>query len=133
MAKTIQKERVLNFKMTMSSTEQEQWEQANYEEFQRFKDTVTLQYVRKTDIPGNRKIAYYNSQIKVKTINGVTTYRVRGTIGGDKVDYPGLVAANTADMKTIKLLLNSTVSTPGAKFMTFDIKDFYLGTILPRN
>ena len=57
---------------------------------------------------------------------------MRGTIGGDKVNYPGLVAVNTADMKTIKLLLNSVISTNGAKFMTLDIKDFYLGTVLPR-
>ena len=89
MAKTIQKERVLNFKMVMSSPEQAQWEKANYEDFQRFKDIFTLHYVRKADIPRNRKIACYNPQIKVKTINGVTAYRVRGTIGSDKVHYQG--------------------------------------------
>jgi hypothetical protein len=131
-SKTLQKERVLNFKTALTSPEHTHWEQANYEEFQRFKVTETLAYVKKSQIPAGRKIAYYNPQIKVKASNGILTYRVRGTIGGDKVDYPGLVAANTADMKTIKLLLNSTVSTPGAKFMTLDIKDFYLGTILPR-
>ena len=32
----------------------------------------------------------------------------------------------TADLLTVKLLLNSVISTPGAKFMTLDIKDFYL-------
>ena len=37
-----------------------------------------------------------------------------------------------ADLKTIKLLLNSVLSTRNAKFMTIDIKDFYLGTTLPR-
>ena len=31
-----------------------------------------------------------------------------------------------ADLMTIKLLLNSIISTPGAKFVTLDIKDFYL-------
>ena len=31
-------------------------------------------------------------------------------------------------MTTTKLLLNSFVSTPGAKFMTSDIKYFYLNT-----
>ena len=38
----------------------------------------------------------------------------------------------TTDLLTIKLLLNSVVSTPGAKFMTIDIKDFYLNTPLER-
>ena len=36
----------------------------------------------------------------------------------------------TASMLTIKLLLNSIISTPGAKFMAIDIKDFYLNTPL---
>jgi len=121
-----------NFKAAMHSPQQEQWEQANYEEFQRFEDTETLIFIKKNSIPKGRKVAYYNPQIKQKTSNGSTTYRIRGTIGGDKVDYPGMVAANTADLKAIKLLLNSVLSTRGGKFMTIDIKDFYLGTALPR-
>ena len=35
-------------------------------------------------------------------------------------------------MLTVKLLLNSVVSTPGARFMTIDIKDFYLNTPMKR-
>jgi hypothetical protein len=125
--------RTLNFRMAMNSTEKEQWIKANDEEFQRFKDTGTMNFIQKSSIPKNRTVAYYNPQVKVKSVDGTNTYRVRGTIGGDKVDYPGLVAANTADLKTIKLLINSVISTPSAKFMTIDIKDFYLGTILPRS
>ena len=36
----------------------------------------------------------------------------------------------TADLLSIKLLLNSVISTPNAKFMTMDIKNFYLNTPL---
>jgi len=127
------KARVLNFRLAMHSDEHKEWQQANDEEFERLHSTETIRVVPKTQIPKDRKVAYYNPQVKVKTNSeGVTTYRVRGTIGGDKVDYPGFVAANTADLKTIKLLINSTISTRGAKFMTLDIKDFYLGTVLPR-
>jgi hypothetical protein len=32
----------------------------------------------------------------------------------------------TANLLTAKLMFNSIISTPGAKFMTIDIKDFYL-------
>ena len=32
----------------------------------------------------------------------------------------------------VKLLLNSVISTPDAKFMTIDIKDFYLNTPMDR-
>lgn len=34
----------------------------------------------------------------------------------------------TADLMTDKLLLKSVISTPGAKFVTLDIKYFYLNT-----
>ena len=35
-------------------------------------------------------------------------------------------------MPLIKIMLNSVVSTEGAKFMTIDISDFYLNTPLER-
>ena len=35
-------------------------------------------------------------------------------------------------MLTVKVLLNSVISTPGAKFMTIDIKNFYLCTPMER-
>jgi hypothetical protein len=36
------------------------------------------------------------------------------------------VSTETADLTTAKLLFNSVVSTPGARFAAFDIKNFYL-------
>ena len=38
----------------------------------------------------------------------------------------------TASLLAIKLLLNSVISTPGAKFLSLDLKDFYLNTPLDR-
>ena len=58
--------------------------------------------------------------------------RTRFTAGGDKINYPGEVATPTAEMLVAKLLFNSVVSTPGAKFMTMDISNFYLMTPLLR-
>ena len=52
--------------------------------------------------------------------------------GGDRVHYPGDAGTPTADLLTVKLLINSIISTPGAKFMTMDIKDFYLNTPMAR-
>jgi hypothetical protein len=54
--------------------------------------------------------------------------RRRLVAGGDKVQYPGNTRTPTADLLTIKLLINSTISTMGAKFTTMDIKNFYLNT-----
>jgi hypothetical protein len=38
----------------------------------------------------------------------------------------------TSDLTTAKCLMNSVISTPGAKFMGIDLKDFYLNHPLPR-
>ena len=58
--------------------------------------------------------------------------RVRLTVGGDRINYPDDCGTPTADMLTVKLLLNSVISTKGARFMTIDIKDFYLNTPMKR-
>lgn len=58
--------------------------------------------------------------------------RVRITAGGNLIIYPGELTTRTADLTTAKVLWNSVVSTPGAKFMGIDIKSFYLTSPLPR-
>ncbi len=52
--------------------------------------------------------------------------------GGDRVHYPGNAGTPTANLLTVKILINSIISTAGAKFMTMDIKDFYLNTPMAR-
>jgi hypothetical protein len=42
------------------------------------------------------------------------------------------VATSTADITTFKILINSTLSTTDAEMMMMDIKNYYLGTPLPR-
>lgn len=58
--------------------------------------------------------------------------RTRLTVGGNLIDYPGDVSTPTADTTTAKLVVNSTISTPKAKYMCGDIKNFYLGTPMAR-
>ena len=58
--------------------------------------------------------------------------RTRLVAGGDRVHYPGDAGTPTADLLTVKLLINSIISTDGATFMTMDIKDFYLNTPMAR-
>ncbi len=52
--------------------------------------------------------------------------------GGDRVHYPSDAGTPTADLLIIKILINSIISTAGTKFMTMDIKDFYLNTPMAR-
>ena len=58
--------------------------------------------------------------------------RTRITIAGQNITYPGDVGTRTASLDLIKLLINSVLSRKGAKFVTFDIKNFYLQTPLDR-
>jgi hypothetical protein len=53
-------------------------------------------------------------------------------VGGDRLDYSGDVATSKADITTFKILINSTLSTEDAAMMMMDIKNYYLGTPLPR-
>ena len=48
------------------------------------------------------------------------------------MNYNGDCGTPTADLLTVKLFLNSTISTLGARFMTLDIKYFYLMTPMER-
>ena len=53
---------------------------------------------------------------------------MRITVGGNQANYLGDCGTPTVDLLTVELLLNSVISPPNAKFITIDIKDFYLNT-----
>eukprot|EP00957_Ditylum_brightwellii_P169896 12931748-Ditylum_brightwellii.AAC.1 len=56
------------------------------------------------------------------------TDRMQLTVSSDRINYPHDVSTPTADATTAKCDINSTISTPGAKFMCLGVKKFYLGT-----
>ena len=56
--------------------------------------------------------------------------RIRITAGGNLIKYAGDVSTRTADLCTSKLLWNSVLSTPDAKYMCLDIKNYYLTAAL---
>ena len=58
--------------------------------------------------------------------------RVRITFGGNLINYPGELTTGTAELITSKIIWDSVLSTQDAKFMTLDIKLFYLNTPLDR-
>jgi hypothetical protein len=102
--------------------------------FQGIRDIVgtdTCFFIKLTNIPKDRKITYgkivcdYKPHKKEKE-------RVRLTVGGDRLDYSGDVATSTADITTFKILINSTLSTEDAAMMMMYIKNYYIGTPLPR-
>ena len=111
-----------------------QWQIAEIEELDRLLRTETIRPMFVADQPLQRRrdTTYYNPQTKEKeTTSGERTFRIRGTIGGDRVNYPGPTTARTAAMLLVKILIHSVVSDK-AQWLTIDIKDFYLNTPLPR-
>jgi hypothetical protein len=93
--------------------------------------TDTCFFVKLTNIPKDRKITYSKIVCDYKP-HKQEKERVRLTVGGDRLDYPGDVATSTADITTLKILINSTLSTEEAAMMMMDIKNYYLGTPLTR-
>jgi hypothetical protein len=45
-------------------------------------------------------------------------------MGGNLIDYPGDVSTKTADLTTEKIVFTSVLSTPKAKFMGIDLRNF---------
>ena len=58
----------------------------------------------------------------------VEKHRTRLVVGGNRINFPREVGTPTAEMLLVKIMLNSIISTLGAKFMTIDIANFYLVT-----
>jgi len=114
------------------------WQGSNCEEIGRLaqgfgdvKGTNTIIFIPVSSVPKGRKVTYLRV-VSAMRPEKAKPYRVRWTVGGDKIDYPFDVSTKTADLTTAKLLLNSVVSTPNAQFLTADLKDFYLGTPMSR-
>ena len=93
--------------------------------------TNTVLFVAKSAIPHGRKVTYAQMVTSIRPTKAEVN-RVRVTVGGDRLNFPGTTTTHCASLTTKKCLLNSTISTPGARFMTLDIKDFYYGTAMYR-
>jgi len=122
----------LTYRSAMNGPDKTHWQEATSTEFNRLlEDTHSMRFITVGEKPKDRQASYFNPQVRTKIKEGVKVYRVRGTVGGDRIDYPGRVSANAAELDTIKILLNAVVSED-AHWMTADITDFYLNTTLPR-
>lgn len=115
------------------SSEGELWQASNAAEIGRLaqgfgtqKGTNTMFFIPHTALPKGRKPTYLRVVAAFRPEKD-NPRRIRWTCGGDRVEYPGDVSTKTADISTAKLLFNSVLSTPNAKFMTGDLKDFTLG------
>ena len=131
------------YQKLLKSSDGHLWEQSSIEEWARLAQgcppanipesagTNTLFFIKMKQIPAGKKATYIRIVVADRP-QKENTRRVRVTVGGDQIDYPGDVSTKTAGLTTAKILFNSVLSTEDAMFMTMDIKDFYLYTMMAR-
>ena len=95
--------------------------------------TDTIFFIRKDQIPPERlKDSTYAQIVCNVRPEKDKKEQARITVGENLINCPDNCGTPTANLLTVKLLSNSVISTRGAKFMTIDIKNFYLCTPLKR-
>ena len=98
-----------------------------YKETKGTNTCVVLTPEQVKQIPRDRTVTYTQIVVDYQTMKS-DPYRVRITVGGNFITYPGDVTTKSADMITSKLLWNSVLSTRDARYACFDIKNMYLQT-----
>ena len=78
----------------------------------RVKGKNKILFITKEDLPAARwKDVTYGRIVVNYRPEKSDPNRVRLTVGGDRINYPGDCGTPTSDMLTVKLLLNSIIST----------------------
>eukprot|EP00804_Cyclotella_cryptica_P007134 CCRYP_020036-RA/>CCRYP_020036-RA protein AED:0.40 eAED:0.41 QI:0/0/0/1/0/0/3/0/479 len=81
------------------------------------KGTDTIVFIQRTHVPQDRwKDVTYGRIVANFRPEKDDPYRIRLTVGGNCINFPGDCGTPTADMITVKILLNSIISTVNAKF-----------------
>ena len=97
------------------------------------KGISTIHFTAKTEFPKDRlKNVTYGRIVVTYEQQKKDPNRSRLTVGGDRITCPFDISTPTANLPTIKMLWNSVLSTPGSKFFTVDIANFYLSTLMDR-
>ena len=99
----------------------ELWTTSSENEFARLFDGYNgveginvMEWIAWDAVPKHKTVTYARYVVAYRP-EKAEQYRTRITVGGDKLDYNGDVSTRVSTMETFKMLLNSTVSTPGAK------------------
>ena len=121
------------------SSEGHLWDRANANEFGRLAQGLppdqptgqnTFEFIYKHEVPADKKVTYYRIVANYRP-QKADPYRVRGTAGGDRLNYDGPTTTKTSDLTTTKIMANHIVSTKGCRGLCIDLQDFFLCTRLP--
>ena len=93
------------------------------------KGTNTFKVIRYEDTPldKQRDNCHSHAVCKIRPEKD-NPNRIRITVVGGNIFYPGEVATLTGSLGLTTLTINSVMSQPGARFACFNIKNFYLDT-----
>jgi hypothetical protein len=93
------------------------------------KSTDTIDFIYKNQVPQDRKVTYANFDLSYRPLK-TEKHRVRLVVGGDKLSYDDDSGSPAASLLETKVILNSVISDAdlGARFMSCDLKDFFLAT-----
>jgi hypothetical protein len=107
------------------------WMRSIANEINRLYNTNTSRVIRISNIQKGRRVTYGSFVVDIKD-HKEEKESTRLTVGGDQIEYPGDKSIQTSGLTRAKNLINSVISTLGAKFLVIDIKSFYLNTPLGR-
>ena len=130
----------LTFHDAIIGPDKEAWNIAEGEEIGRLIDSATARPRHRSEQPADRRkdTTYYNPKPKEKLDDKRNIVRrIRGTLGGDRIHYPGETTSPVAEKVLINLHWLSVVSDrrntgKDIRYATMDLKDFYLGSKLLR-
>ena len=97
--------------------------------YKSIKGRNTIFFIDKAKVPKGKRVTYARIVCTIRP-QKAETYRVRLTTGSNLVSHNGIMSTPTAAITTIKAHWNSVISSPGSKYATIDIKDFYLNSKL---
>jgi hypothetical protein len=90
------------------------WMRSTSNEINRLYNTNTIRFIHRSNIPKGRKVTYGSFVVDIKDQKEEIEC-TRLTVGGDQIEYPGDKSTRTAGLTTAKILINSVISTLGAK------------------
>jgi hypothetical protein len=126
------------YRHLLQGEDREKWLNAASKEFARISQgraqndvpyTDTVIWLHPDDLPPD-KIATYMRICANYRPQKDDPFRIRCTIGGNRIIYLGPTRTPAADITLFKIFINSVISTKGAKFMNIDLKDFYLSSYM---
>ena len=125
----------------LTGTNSNTWSKAVSNEFGRLtkgnihgvKYTDTMEFIDKSEVPLGQKVTYGSFTCDHLPLKE-EEYRARLVVGGDKLTYHSDASSPAASILETKILVNSILSdyNDGAKFMSVDLKDFFLQSFMDK-